>query len=280
MTKIGKNQIEKSYSWSKLVFNEKSRVNEALANLRAEGMNSGSAKDYFRTFECMILGKQYSRTMNIEATKYYLAKIRSDFDHATFNNALNALQLHIDYYEGVGKSRMSSLRTVLSQFKAEEWNDEGRKTPAHATAGDDFDIASAEEDSETQVTEAKRREGQLKFRCLLLRNYLGICSISGENIEAVLEAAHIFPYRGAKSNHPQNGILLRADIHKLFDDGLISIDPKSYRILVIAALNGSTYENFRDKKLVMPKQRNQQPSETAIAYHFSNIWKGKKESIR
>lgn len=49
------------------------------------------------------------------------------------------------------------------------------------------------------------------------------CCICGEKIVEVLEAAHILEYRSKKSNHVQNGLLLRRDFHRLFDLGLITV---------------------------------------------------------
>ena len=45
-----------------------------------------------------------------------------------------------------------------------------------------------------------------------------------------LEAAHINPYRGESDNHPDNGLLLRADIHTLFDLNLLGIEPDHFRV--------------------------------------------------
>jgi len=50
------------------------------------------------------------------------------------------------------------------------------------------------------------------------------CAITGCTIDHVLEAAHISPYLGEHTNHVTNGLLLRADIHTLFDRGLIKVD--------------------------------------------------------
>ena len=60
-----------------------------------------------------------------------------------------------------------------------------------------------------------RRRGQPKFRKALLRIYGGRCAITGCSVEAALEAAHVTPYRGERTNVPANGILLRSDIHTL-----------------------------------------------------------------
>jgi hypothetical protein len=70
------------------------------------------------------------------------------------------------------------------------------------------------------------RQGQPMFRAKLMEAYERRCAVTGSSIEETLEAAHISPYRGTDSNHVRNGLLLRADIHTLFDLGLIRIDAK------------------------------------------------------
>ena len=72
-----------------------------------------------------------------------------------------------------------------------------------------------------------QREGQPAFRQALLRAYGGACAISGCTVEVLLEAAHIVPYRGSHTNVIENGLLLRADLHKMFDLHLFSIDPNA-----------------------------------------------------
>ncbi|MFP3681359.1 HNH endonuclease signature motif containing protein, partial [Pseudomonas sp. SIMBA_041] len=65
----------------------------------------------------------------------------------------------------------------------------------------------------------------------------------------ILEAAHISPYRGVKDNHQSNGLLLRADIHTLFDLNLIAINPKSFEVELSSNLLTSEYFIFNNKKL-------------------------------
>jgi len=71
----------------------------------------------------------------------------------------------------------------------------------------------------------RERRGQQRFRDALRKAYGDRCLITGCEILAVLEAAHINRYRGEKDNHVENGLLLRADIHTLFDLDLIGIEP-------------------------------------------------------
>ena len=120
-----------------------------------------------------------------------------------------------------------------------------------------------------RITKQVIREGQQTFRENLLLIYERKCMVTGCNIESVLEAAHIIPYNGPKSNHPQNGLLLRSDIHILFDLYLMSIDPESMTVILNNELEGSDYWNkFMEKSLnTLPKDIRLMPSTEAITLH-------------
>lgn len=68
------------------------------------------------------------------------------------------------------------------------------------------------------------RPGQAAVRRFLLRTFQK-CAISNEPSEAVLEVAHIIRHADGGVAQASNAILLRADLHKLYDAGLIAIDP-------------------------------------------------------
>ena len=126
------------------------------------------------------------------------------------------------FVEGVrpdGFWRLGDIETdlLLSEAEREESN-----SPDEAPT-DDYD---ARVRATRQIVS---RRGQPKFRARLLSAYVGRCAITGADAEAVLEAAHIRPYRGPESNALPNGLLLRADIHTLFDLALLAIDPASTR---------------------------------------------------
>jgi hypothetical protein len=76
------------------------------------------------------------------------------------------------------------------------------------------------------------RLGQPAFRRRLLTAYGGRCAISGSDIRATLEAAHIVAHAQGGRMVTTNGLLLRADLHSLFDLGLIAIDVASWTVLV------------------------------------------------
>ena len=67
-----------------------------------------------------------------------------------------------------------------------------------------------------------QRAGQGRFRDGVLRDFESRCIVSGCDVEAVLEAAHIIPYAEGREQDPAVGLLLRADLHTLFDRGLLT----------------------------------------------------------
>src|SRR5207244_4015138 len=70
------------------------------------------------------------------------------------------------------------------------------------------------------------------FRRRLLKAYGGRCAISDCNCSEALEAAHIRGYGGEETNHVQNGLLLRSDLHSLMDLGKIGVDPHTMKVIV------------------------------------------------
>lgn len=96
-------------------------------------------------------------------------------------------------------------------------------------AGSETDGFKPQEGDRRKVVERQIRErrGQTQFRNDLRARYGDQCLVSGCKILAILEAAHVSPYRGEEDHHPANGLLLRADIHTLFDLDLLGIEPET-----------------------------------------------------
>jgi hypothetical protein len=115
------------------------------------------------------------------------------------------------------------------------------------------------------------RRGQSAFRAALLDAYGGRCAITGCAVEAVLEAAHIIPYQGEQTNDVRNGLLLRADIHTLFDLGLIAIVEEGSRLRVAIgaglADSDSGYAELEAKEVRVPRDAKHHPSSQALAQH-------------
>ncbi|WP_415886599.1 HNH endonuclease [Neptuniibacter sp. QD37_6] len=109
-----------------------------------------------------------------------------------------------------------------------------------------------------------QRQGQPKFRKALLEAYKGHCAVTGYGVEQTLEAAHIQPYKGKHTNHVQNGILLRSDIHSLFDKDLLTIDPDSWSIHLHPSITESEYSSLHGNKIKLPTEQTHYPSSEAL----------------
>lgn len=111
------------------------------------------------------------------------------------------------------------------------------------------------------------RQGQSGFRRALLSAYSGTCAVTGTATERVLEAAHIAPYKGAHTNQTSNGILLRADIHTLFDLHLLTITP-DHLVHVASEIGDESYRDLNGKTLArLPVSLSDLPSGAQLGAH-------------
>lgn len=113
------------------------------------------------------------------------------------------------------------------------------------------------------------RDGQDRFRDQILAAY-GCCALTGCRDIAVLQAAHIIPYVNAASNVLRNGLCLRADVHLLFDRGLVRIT-RDYRALVHPELKSVEYQGFADRKIRLPSDRALWPDPLLLASRHKYI---------
>jgi putative restriction endonuclease len=123
----------------------------------------------------------------------------------------------------------------------------------------------------------KPRLGQSSFRMTVIDAYNRRCAITGENTLIVLEAAHIIPYGKHGTHDVKNGLLLRADFHKLFDAGLVSVTPE-YKIKISPRIretwfNGKVYYRLDNQPLtVIPEKSNLRPNPDYLQWHYKNIF--------
>jgi putative restriction endonuclease len=116
--------------------------------------------------------------------------------------------------------------------------------------------APSESDERERVQrEILARRGQLAFRNRLRRRYGDQCMVSGCKVLHVLEAAHIRPYRGDIDNHAENGILLRTDLHTLFDLDLLGIEPESLTVHFHSAIDWGEYRELHGRPLYCSRSR-------------------------
>ena len=92
------------------------------------------------------------------------------------------------------------------------------------------------------------RPGQDEFRDALIKIYGAKCIITGCHVEKAIEAAHIIPYNGLHSHHLANGLLLRVDLHRLFDNHLLTIHPETRKVLIAPELM-SSYKEILGKEI-------------------------------
>lgn len=160
------------------------------------------------------------------------------------------------------------LRPITSyQGPVEDDDDLARQAAQTDEVLGDFDPASILDGRRRTVSAIVRRAGQPAFRRTLLEAYGGRCAITGSDAGETLEAAHITPYRGLETNHPANGLLLRADLHILFDLGLVSIDTTTMTVLVSDRLIGTVYAALAGASLRLPVDMRYRPSTAALEQH-------------
>lgn len=131
-----------------------------------------------------------------------------------------------------------------------------------------FDAVNIEDARQRKITSIVQRQGQAEFRRKLLEAYDYKCAITRCDAEPALEASHIIPYKGKKTNNIANGLLLRADIHTLFDLHLLSIQPETYEIVLAPELIATSYKELTVQKLYLPKKQRSKPDQDALTRHY------------
>ncbi|QIM48348.1 HNH endonuclease [Pusillimonas sp. DMV24BSW_D] len=140
------------------------------------------------------------------------------------------------------------------------------KNAERAIAFDPINVNDARQRISTDII---RRRGQPTFRKALLVAYDNTCAVTGCNLSAVLEAAHIHPYKGDHTNVVSNGLLLRADIHTLFDLGLIAVDSETMTVRVSPELASTSYGKLDGASLRQPKEKSDRANPEVLDWHRS-----------
>ncbi|HHU37309.1 MAG TPA: HNH endonuclease [Treponema sp.] len=122
------------------------------------------------------------------------------------------------------------------------------------------------------------RVGQGAFRMLITDAYHKSCSITGDHTLPVLEAAHIKPFAADGPHAISNGLLLRSDLHKLYDSGYLTITP-DYHVEVSSSLkeefnNGKIYYAMHGQHLcVVPDFQQHRPNTEHLIWHNENVFR-------
>lgn len=127
-------------------------------------------------------------------------------------------------------------------------------------------------------TLVRPRLGQGGFRVEVTDAYDRACAVTSEHSLPVLEAAHIKPYAKGGEHSVSNGLLLRTDVHRLFDLGYVTIDEK-HRFVVSKRLkeefeNGRAYYAMQGREVFTPRDRSLVPSTDALTWHRESCFSG------
>lgn len=112
------------------------------------------------------------------------------------------------------------------------------------------------------MRQIKERRGQKQFRQSLRQVHSDKCMVTGCDISDVLEASHISSYSSDYNNHITNGLLLRADIHTLFDLDLLGIEPNNLTIHLHPSIRKNDYAQYEGKHLSCDIPLNRQSLES------------------
>ena len=127
-------------------------------------------------------------------------------------------------------------------------------------------------------TSTRRRVGQGGFQAVVLKAYGYHCAVTGDKIRPVLQAAHIRPLSKGGEHRIDNGLLLRSDVHTLFDDGYLGVDP-THRLHVSPRLrqefgNGEEfYIRAGAGPVELPRRRVDQPNQEFLEWHMDEVFK-------
>ena len=135
-----------------------------------------------------------------------------------------------------------------------------------------FDPAAVVDQRDHRLREVTQREGQDRFRTVVLAAYGQRCAMTDADVAAGLDAAHIVPYRGPETNRVPNGLALRADVHRLFDRGQIGVDALTMSVRVKHHLAATAYGRLEGRPLHLPARPADHPSPAALRHHWR--WAG------
>ena len=121
------------------------------------------------------------------------------------------------------------------------------------------------------------RLGQGSFRLIVTDSYNRRCAFTNSPVLHVLDAAHIKPYASGGTHAPKNGLLMRQDLHTLFDRGYMTVTP-DHHIEVSSRIkqefdNGREYYTLRGKEIGLPLMPDRRPSAEFLRGHNENVYR-------
>ncbi len=138
-----------------------------------------------------------------------------------------------------------------------------------------YNLALARSEVEFRERVSRVRLGQGGFRAMVTQAYDGTCAVSGDHTLPVLEAAHILGVTEGGTHELANGLLLRADIHRLYDRHLVTVTP-DYQFKVSERLredykNGAAYYAMEGRPLSLPREAEMRPRREYLEAHHDRF---------
>jgi hypothetical protein len=129
-------------------------------------------------------------------------------------------------------------------------------------ANGDYDASNEADAREFEMRAIAMRRGQPRFRERLINAYEGKCAVTDCSVHQVLEAAHIKPFCENQNTTyvVSNGILLRSDIHTLFDQYLMGINPDDFTLTFAEPAMRGKYKKLNGKQIKRPDDDRLKPS--------------------
>ncbi|HSW29071.1 MAG TPA: HNH endonuclease signature motif containing protein [Longimicrobiales bacterium] len=123
-----------------------------------------------------------------------------------------------------------------------------------------------------------RRLGQGTFSALIVETYQRRCAVTGEKALPALDAAHIQPFSKVQTHHVRNGILLRSDVHRLFDAGYVTVTPE-HRVEASRRMkedfnDGDNYLKLHGARVWVPDIPALQPDPDILRWHNEAVFRG------
>lgn len=127
-----------------------------------------------------------------------------------------------------------------------------------------------------ELREVRPRLGQGGFKALVHGAYRDQCSITGHKIRPTLQAAHILPVGKGGEHRLDNGLLLRSDVHTMFDRGYLGVDPK-FKLRVSRRVrdefgNGDEFYEREGSMIALPEKFNERPNSEFLTWHMDTVF--------
>jgi len=263
-------------------------------------MTDTSAKYWHIAEAIQSLGKATAAEVSDWLQQHYpsesVVDVRSDLYHLTVNSASrphydksrknwrsdsghprdllfkseNSRPIHYELFNPAkhGHFDLHHLSGTKWQVVPFEPNEQARiETEATSLAFEQLPPIDTDTDARTWSMRAvAQRRGQPLFRARLMEAYNQCCAITGCNAVEVLEAAHIKPYKGQHTNRVDNGLLLRSDLHTLFDCCLLWIT-SDLKVAVAPQLLNTPYAGYAEQPIRLPSSPENHPNAAHLAEH-------------